>query len=205
MNRRKVAASIGVSDDQLVLPQQRHTTNVQVVSGTEKHDLCNTDGLVTHTRGLAVAVLTADCMPLLMADRNNGVVAAIHAGWRGLQAGIIESAIRKMELAGARRQDIGAVIGPAISQDNYEVGPEVLKSFVQTIPACEEFFRQNGCSRFDFDLSGLGLELLERSGIGRFERISRCTYGDEKNFFSCRRAYHRGESGFGLMISAISM
>ncbi len=178
---------------------------MQSVDFGRKNNLVNTDGLVTSTSGLAIAVLTADCMPLLMADLRNGVVAAVHAGWRGLQAGIVESAISQMELTGARRKDIGAVIGPAISQDNYEVGLEVLDSFEQSIPASEGFFRQNRRGRLDFDLTGLGLELLKRSGIGRYEQIPRCTYGDEKNFFSCRRAFHRGESGFGLMISAIAM
>ncbi|MCY4543267.1 MAG: peptidoglycan editing factor PgeF [Rhodobacteraceae bacterium] len=204
-NRRLVARHIGVEVGNLLVPHQRHTSRVQFLSESSGFEPDNTDGLVTNRKGLAVAVLTADCLPLLLADRENMVIAAVHAGWRGMKAGIIENAVRSMELAGAQRKSTNAVIGPAISQANYEVGAEVVDMFLSAIPDCEGHFRINPRNRFDFDLTGLGLELLKRSGVGCRERMSRCTYDDERNCFSCRRSHHRGESGFGVMISAISM
>ena len=81
-------------------------------------------------RGLAIGVLTADCAPILMADREAGVVAAVHAGWKGAQAGVIESAIEAMESLGARPERLSAAIGPAISQAAYEVSPEFQAAFL---------------------------------------------------------------------------
>ena len=126
LNRSRAAGSLGVPADRLVSAHQTHSATALIVDGPVADPQPQADALVTATPDLAVAVLSADCQPVLMADREAGVVAAAHAGWRGALSGILEATIAAMETLGAQRGRIHAAIGPSISQRAYEVGPEFL-------------------------------------------------------------------------------
>ena len=129
--------------------------------------------MATATPGLALAILTADCVPVLLADREAGVIGAAHAGWRGALNGVVEAAVEAMLGLGARAKDIRAVIGPAIGAASYEVGPEFPAPFLARKPEDEDLFapaEREGHFLFDITgyvarcLSGLGLAAVGATG-----------------------------------------
>ncbi|MEN8887398.1 MAG: polyphenol oxidase family protein, partial [Celeribacter marinus] len=130
INRARVAAAMDVAPDTLCSVFQVHSADVVSVSGPQTGSAPKADALVTATKGLALVILTADCQPVLFADRDNGVIGAAHAGWRGALDGILDRTVAAMVDLGAKRERITAVIGPCISQRAYEVGPEFFDTFI---------------------------------------------------------------------------
>ncbi|MCZ0814263.1 MAG: peptidoglycan editing factor PgeF [Pseudomonadota bacterium] len=204
INRARVAEAMGVAPDHLLTLDQVHSADVVAVD-RPLEQRPRADALVTASPGVAVAVLTADCQPVLLADAKAGVVGAAHAGWRGALDGVLEATLDAMEDLGARRGDISAVIGPTISQGAYEVGPEFLEEFIADDPANTRFFANGKDGRYLFDLTAYGLERLRAAGVGQAEWTRHCTYGDPERFFSYRRACHAGEADYGRLISAIRL
>ncbi|MEY3003777.1 MAG: peptidoglycan editing factor PgeF [Pseudomonadota bacterium] len=204
MNRDRVADAMGVAPDRLVTVHQIHSPTAVTLSDRPA-DRPRADAIVTTTPGLAIAVLTADCQPVLFADRDAGVIGAAHAGWRGALDGVLEATIDAMETAGARRDRIHAVIGPTISQRAYEVGQEFLERFLDEDPASARFFINGADGRYLFDLPGYGLMRLRGARIGSAEWTHHCTYSDAQRFYSYRRATHRGEADYGRLISVIRL
>lgn len=128
--RALLARELGVEVAALVIPRQTHSSNVAVIDDKYTGDtLPDTDALVTDRRGVVLCVNTADCLPLLMADEGAGVIAAVHAGWRGVESGIALKALDRMVGLGADPRDIRAVIGPSIATECFEVGDEVARRF----------------------------------------------------------------------------
>ncbi len=162
-------------------------------------------GWLRAPQGLALAVLTADCQPVLFADARAGVIGAAHAGWRGALDGVLDATLDAMESLGAARDDIAAVIGPTISQTAYEVGPEFLDDFVAEDPANSRFFANGAGDRYRFDLPGYGLHRLRNAGVGHAEWTRHCTYADAARFYSYRRATHDGDADYGRLISVIRL
>jgi polyphenol oxidase len=204
INRARVAQWMEVAPDHLLTVHQVHSAEVVVVNGPLA-DRPRADALVTKTPGVALAVLTADCQPVLFADRKAGVIGAAHAGWRGALDGVLEATLDAMEGLGADRARICAVIGPCISQAAYEVGPEFLDSFLAEDPQFSRFFAGGPNGRPLFDLPAFGLHRLRAAGIGHAEWTRHCTYADAAQFFSYRRACHRSEADYGRLISAICL
>ncbi len=204
INRTRVADAMGVAADHLLTINQIHSDIALPVTAPFS-DRPKADALVTATPGLAIAVLTADCQPVLFTDHEAGVIGAAHAGWRGARDGILESTIAAMEALGADRERIHAVIGPTISQSAYEVGPEFLESFLDDDPANGRFFAQGEGDRVLFDLPAYGLARLRKAGVGKAEWTRHCTYRDAGRFFSYRRTTHLGEADYGRLISVIRL
>lgn len=205
LNRARVATAMGVPADALATVKQVHSADV--ITLTDGHDIptvANTeaDGIVTTRRGVALAVLTADCQPILLADAQAGVIGACHAGWRGSLDGIIEATVDAMRALGATR--IRAVIGPTISQRAYEVGPDFMDSFLAEGPEHARFFSGGPNGRPMFDLPSFGLMRLRDAGVDA-EWSGHCTYSDPDRFFSYRRATHEGQVDYGRLISAITL
>ncbi|HWJ17849.1 MAG TPA: peptidoglycan editing factor PgeF, partial [Geobacterales bacterium] len=169
----------------------------------EASDAPQADAIVTNTPNLAVSVLTADCVPILMADAAAGVVAAVHAGWKGAKAGIIESAVEAMETLGASGSRIAAAIGPAISEAAYEVGPEFKAAFIAGCTGNERYFSEARLGHIHFNLPQYVMDKLKILGIAHVNDAGVCTYGNESIFFSYRRSFHRREPDYGRQISAI--
>ncbi len=205
INRARVAEAMEVAPGWLQTVHQVHSPMVVTLTGPLDAPRPEADALVTSSPGLALAVLTADCQPVLFADRQAGVIGAAHAGWRGTQAGVLEAVLDAMEAIGARRDRIAAVIGPTISQAAYEVGPEFVESFLDDDPRNARFFANGEGDRALFDLPALGLSRLREAGIGHAEWTRHCTYRDADRFFSFRRSTHRGEADYGRLISAIRL
>jgi YfiH family protein len=208
-NRARVARHLGAGEGDLVTLYQVHGATALCVEGMvpaqdRPQNRPKADAVVTRTPGLAVAVLTADCTPVLLADPKARVVAAAHAGWRGAAAGIVESAIAEMERQGARREHIRAAIGPTISQAAYEVGPDFEAELLKSCANNERFFlRNNANAKARFDLPGFVESRLIAAGLAEIERQSPCTYENESLFYSFRRSQHRKEPDYGRQIAAI--
>ena len=204
INRARVAQSMGVEVDHLLTLHQVHSADVVTIAApfSEKP---RADAMVTATPGIALAVLTADCQPVLFSDPKAGVIGAAHAGWRGALDGVLEATVDAMVALGAHRDDITAVIGPCISQAAYEVGPEFLDSFLAHDPGFARFFASGPAGRPLFDLPAFGLHCLRAAGVGHAEWNRHCTYRDESRFFSYRRCCHRSEADYGRLISAIRL
>ncbi len=204
-NRRRVAGALGARHGDVVTLYQVHgATALTVTAPADRSALPKADAVVSRTPGLAVGVLTADCTPVLFADPVAGVVAAAHAGWRGAVGGILEAAIAEMERQGARRAAIHAAIGPTISPEIYEVGPEFMAEVVALEAANEQYFHCPAPgARAHFDLPGFVNGRLNRAGLAGVETAAPCTYGNKSLFFSYRRAQGRKEGDYGRQISAI--
>lgn len=204
INRNRVAEAMDLSPDALVSVHQTHSADVVTVDGPMT-DKPRADAMVTATPGLALSVLTADCQPVLFADREAQVIGAAHAGWRGALDGVLEATIDAMEKLGADRARMRAVIGPSISQRAYEVGPEFFDSFVMENPGNARFFAGGQGDRMQFDLPGYGLHRLRQAGIGEAEWTRHCTYSDADRFYSFRRSVHAREADYGRLISVIRL
>ena len=205
INRARVAAALGLPPERLATVNQTHSDRVVTLTGTEDLDAVarfEADAIVTAVPGLAIAVLTADCQPVLFADAGSGVVGAAHAGWRGALDGILQATVAAMRDAGAR--DIRAVIGPCISQRAYEVSEDFMDRFLIEDERYSRFFSGGPNGRPMFDLPGFGLATLRELGV-EAEWIGHCTYSDPARFFSYRRATHEKAADYGRLISAITL
>lgn len=204
-NRRRVAAYLGVDGAALIGPRQAHTPRVVVAERAwNPGDAPEADAVVTGTRGLAISVLTADCAPILMADMNAGVIAAVHSGWKGAKAGVIEAALNTMSCLGGHASRTVVAIGPAISKGAYEVGPEFMEAFLADNPMNEQYFSQAKTEgRPHFDLISYIKDRLAACGVSKVQDIGICTYENESILFSHRRSVHRREPDYGRQISAI--
>lgn len=205
-DRGVLARELGVSVEGFVGLKQVHSPDVVTVEAPWPDEARpRGDALVTRRAGIALAIATADCGPVLFYDARAGVIGAAHAGWRGALAGVLEATIASMEALGARRGDIVAALGPTISAANYEVGPELVASFREADPGHERFFTPNAAGRAQFDLPGFIGARLDAAGIGAFEDLARCTYAQAEHFHSYRRHTHRPEPNHGRLISAIAL
>src|SRR5690606_34662960 len=158
--------------------------------------------MVTARPGLLLGVVTADCAPVLLADREAGVVGAAHAGWRGAHGGVLENTVAAMERLGARAARIAAAIGPAIAQRNY-AGRAALRDRFGS--GDEALFGPGRPGHWQFDLEGYTAKRLRAAGLGTVELLGLDTYGAEERFFSYRRATHRGEPAYGRQFSLIGL
>lgn len=204
INRARVAEAMEVPPQALVTVHQVHSARAVPVAGPLAVRP-EADALVTATPGLLLAVLTADCQPVLFHDSVAGVVGAAHAGWRGAVDGVLEATVDAMEALGATRSNIAAVIGPTISQAAYEVGPEFFDRFRDEDPDSTRFFTNGTGDRMLFDLPSYGLHRLRAAGVGHAEWTGHCTYRDAARFYSFRRTTHAGEADYGRLISTIRL
>lgn len=205
INRARVASAMGVAAADLLTVHQVHSPEIAtLLEGDDTATLAarRADGIVTNRRGVAIAVLTADCQPILLADAGAGVIGAVHAGWRGALSGVIEAAVGAMADLGATR--IRAVIGPCISQSAYEVGDDFMAEVLAEDAGHHRFFAGGPNGRPMFDLPGFGLMRLREAGV-EAEWSRHCTYADPDSFYSYRRSTHRHEADYGRLISAIAL
>jgi YfiH family protein len=182
-NRRRLAAAIGLGGDRVVWMNQVHGNRVEVIDGPRDSPIADTDALVTSTLRLALAVVTADCVPVLLADARAGVVAAVHAGRVGARDGVVARAVEAMVSAGAHEADISALLGPAVSGRNYEVPAAMADEVEAALPG----------SRTTTSAGTPGLDLragiarqLKTLGINAIDIDPRCTV-DDVSLFSHRR------------------
>lgn len=199
-NRALIAAHFDVPH--VLSLHQIHSSQAVKVDTPWSRNRPEADAMVTTMPGIALAVLSADCAPVLFADRAASVIGAAHAGWKGALGGVIEATVDAMIELGA--EHITAAVGPCISQRAYEVGPEFVEEFLDEDGDFGRFFASGAGDRAQFDLPGFVLHRLRELGV-EAEWTGHCTYSDPKRFFSYRRACHGGEPDYGRLVSAITL
>jgi len=189
-NRSHVLAAIGMADAMQVEASQVHGATVAVVgSGDAGQVISGADGLVTDERGVMLAVHSADCVPLLLADPNRHVVAAVHAGWRGVVTGIAPAAVTVMaDRFGCRPADLRVAIGPCIGPCHYEVDEPVIAR-LRTWPWWEAVVTPNLRGRWQLDLREAIRRQLSERGVPviQIETLDWCTFEHPELFYSYRR------------------
>jgi hypothetical protein len=198
-NRARLAAALGGPD--LVLKVDAKPQGVWSAG--------EGDALISDQPGLALCAQTADCTPVLLFDPERPAIAAIHAGWRGAVAQIVPKALGAMSKAyGTRAQAVQAAIGPAISKENYRVGPEVLAQFEALFGDLDDALigprdREGGAG---LDVAQACKRQLEAAGVTSITRLDHCTFADSARFFSSRRAARDGHPGvFGGQVAVIAL
>ncbi|MGB9252060.1 MAG: peptidoglycan editing factor PgeF [Mycobacterium sp.] len=187
-NRNRLAAAIGLGPDRVVWMSQVHGDHIEVVEGPRDTAFDDTDGLVTRTPRLALAVVTADCVPVLLADARAGVVAAVHAGRVGARDGVVARAVEAMRSGGAHVPDISVLLGPAVSGRNYEV-PAAMADEVEAVLPGSRTTTSTGTPGLDLR-SGIACQ-LKALGVRAIDVDPRCTVEDV-NLFSHRRGAPTG-------------
>ena len=209
-NLRRFCNAVGIDAESVVSMPQIHSSKVICVhpdmrgEGYFAPPSCKCDGYVTRERGVAIGVKTADCTPILLCDEKNGVIGALHAGWRGTFLDICGEGVRAMCGIGAKTDDVVAVIGPSICQKCYEVGGDVYEAALACMGSdADLFFVKKQGGKYLADVRGANLYLLKRAGVStdNIEMIDVCTYEQPELFWSHR--YTKGERG--TMLSVITL
>jgi YfiH family protein len=206
LENRRLAVAAVAPGARLVTVHQVHSADALYADVPWPDDARpKADALVTDRPGLALGILTADCTPVLFADREAGVIGAAHAGWKGAFAGVIEATVAAMEARGAKRERIAAAIGPVIARKSYEVDEGFFRRFLEAEPANEHFFTPGREGHHQFDIEAFVLARLAAAGVTRAEALGLDTYADPDRFYSYRRATHKGEPDYGRQISLIAL
>jgi polyphenol oxidase len=203
-NRRRVATVLGLAGRPWALARQVHSPVVLTVEARRlepgppeaRPPLAEGDGLVTTDPGVLLAVLTADCAPVLLADPAAGVVGALHAGWRGLAAGVVEAGVAAMAEQGADPGACVGLVGPAVGGCCYEVGPDVRAAVGDRYPAALATTR---AGRPALDPAAGAAEALARAGVAQVRVAGECTFDLEARYFSHRRDHGRTGRQAGLI------
>lgn len=200
-NREILMQTMGY--ERLLTVEQVHSNKVAII--TEPWEFLDpatpkVDALITQLPGVAIGIITADCVPILIHDPVNKTIAAVHSGWRGTFSGVIANTITAMQSLGCRVENLSCAIGPCIQQDNYEVSPDLYND------EYKQFFKPNSKpNHYLLDLPGIIEEQLRQQGVSNIDNTKICTYANPDKYFSCRRAFHKGEAMFGCQISVIAL
>jgi len=206
-NREIVRQQMGGGALKLCGLKQIHSNIVHKLDKPWNNDnMPEGDAMVSQNPDVILAILTADCAPVLLADPQAGIIGAAHAGWKGAHLGIIENSIKAMCLIGAKRHNIRAAIGPCIHQQSYEVGPEFFSRLSAEHKDYQNFFQPSDQENHHlFDLESFVENKLLKSEVSQIDKIGQDTYRQDSRFFSYRRSTHNHEKDYGRQISVISL
>jgi len=203
-NRLRCREALGA--DHLLTLYQIHSPEVVIVTEPWNGQGPKADGMATRLKGVALGVLTADCMPFLFIDPEAEVIGAAHAGWRGALAGVLEATIRAMMSLGAKPEKIAAAVGPCMRQPNFEVGLDVLDAFIKSHPNSEDFFAPGiNAEKRQLDLAAFGRARLAYVGVENLDDVGVCTVERAGDYFSYRASRRAGEPDYGRNLSAIAL
>jgi YfiH family protein len=206
-NRARALKQAGLPENSLFTAYQIHSPDVLVVEGPwPGDDRPRVDAMVTKQKGITLGVLSADCVPVLFADPDAGIVGAAHAGWRGAVTGVLQATVKAMVDLGAKAERIHAAIGPCIGAASYEVGAEFPAPFLAQDPENAKFFRKGARDGHQmFDIEGYVTARLKQLKLAEVEAAHRDTCGERETFFSYRRSVLRKEPDYGRHISVIGL
>ena len=205
-NRAICAASLGCDPTNLMTCYQIHSPEVIPVDKPWGDEPQKADAMVTNQPGLLLGVLTADCMPWLLADPGAQIVGAAHAGWRGALAGVLENTVSAMMELGAKAENIIAALGPCLRQPRFEVGLELLEAFTEKHPEASDFFSPGiSANKRQLDLAGFGAWRLQQSGVSQIDDTGICTIEHADEYFSYRGSQRAGAADYGRNLSAIAI
>jgi len=194
-NREALANAMQVAPSRIVFPSQIHETKiVRVDETTSKDDVAGTDALICNAKGICICVMSADCVPILLYDTRNEVIAAVHSGWRGTVAKILEKTLKRLkDEFGTEGEDLLCGIGPSVSQESYEVGEEVISSVESAFGSGSDLLIFHDTRKAKLDLWKANTIQLMEFGVypEQIEVSDLCTVKNNSYFFSARK----GDSG----------
>tara|TARA_B110000438_G_C15680068_1_gene591959 strand:+ start:223 stop:978 length:756 start_codon:yes stop_codon:yes gene_type:complete len=203
-NLTLVSKKIKVKKNKLLLMHQTHSNKVKIINNKSKNlKKINSDSIVTNIKGIAVGVVTADCVPIILYDIRNEIIGCIHAGWKGSLNGIIENTINKFKKI-SPDNNIYACVGPCIGKKSYEVSLDFSKNFIAKSKKNAIYFTKKNKKKRLFDLRKYVTDKLTKLNV-KIDHINRDTFRDKNNFFSYRRSQRLCEKDYGRCISVISL
>jgi len=204
-NHKIVAEHFGIDVSNLLFLEQVHGNKVVTVENLWTPDTRpKADATVTNKPGVAIAISTADCVPVIFADKKKKVIGVAHAGWKSAFTGIVENTISAMEALGAKAANIEAAIGPCISSQSYEVNTQYKEDFLKADIENEKFFKPSPRNdRFLFDLPGYVADRIKKSGVEDLKKLDLDTLINDKYLFSFRRSFLLSKKSYGVQPSVI--
>jgi YfiH family protein len=206
LQNRALARDAILPGSSLVTVHQVHSPDVITVTAPiPDAERPKADAMVTNRPGLLLGVLAADCVPILFADAERGIVGAAHSGWKGSLHGVGEATIDAMIALGAERSAIACAIGPCIGRASYEVSESFADPFLARDPEDAHFFSEGKPGHLQFDIAGYVAARLAAAGAGRVVMLDEDTHSQPDRFYSYRRSCHANEPGYGRQISLIGL
>ena len=202
-NLEIVSNKIKAKNKKIILLNQVHSNKFHYIGMHSKlNNKFEGDALVTDRKNTPIAILTADCAPVLIYDDKKKMIAAIHAGWKGSYKGIVKKVVKFMIKKGCSSKNITAAIGPCISSNNYEVKEDFIKKFIKKDKKNIIFFKKNKDKNY-FSLNKYIHFQLNSLDIKKIDIINKDTFNTKNNFFSARRSISLNENDYGRNISII--
>ena len=203
-NLKVVCKKINCSSKNLILLNQIHSNKFYFINKNYKFKKkkLNGDALITNVKKIALGVIVADCVPVLIYDKNLKIISAIHAGWKGVYKEIIKKVVKFLIKKGSNTKNLVAVIGPSISEKSYEVQKDFKSKFLKKDKQSKFFFKIRKNKTY-FDLNKYVYYHLKKLGIKNLEIIKKNTFDPKNNFFSARRSIQNKENDYGRNISVI--
>ena len=204
-NLSLVSEKIGINKNNLFLMNQTHSSKVVVIDESNINvQRVDADALITKIKEIAISVLTADCVPVLIYEKKNNIVACVHAGWKGAISGIIENTLNQI-IKMNKNNNIYVAIGPCIGLKNYEIDKKFYNKFIRKDRMNEIFFSSTKNDKFLFDLRKYINFKITKFDVNDVENIELDTYEENEKFFSFRRSRKLGEKDYGRCISTIGI
>ena len=202
-NLNFVAQKMNVNKKNLILMHQTHSNKVTVIKKNNYMKKVKADAMITKMKGVAIGVLTADCVPIILYDIKNEIIGCVHAGWKGAYSDIIKKTITKFKKINTKNK-IYACVGPCIAKRSYEVDLPFYKKFVKRSLKNKKYFSQKNGSKKLFDLRKFVTDKLLKSNV-IVDQIDKDTFSQKSNFFSFRRSSKLQQKDYGRCISAVCM
>ena len=202
-NLAYVSQKIFVNKDKLILMNQTHGSKVIEIKKSNYKKKINSDAMVTKVRGLAIGVITADCVPVIIYDLKNEIVGCIHAGWKGAFSGIIKNTINKIKKLNSKNK-IFASIGPCIGKKSYEVDINFYKRFLNKSKKNKKYFSHKNKTKKLFNLRKFVADKLTELKV-KVDHVNHDTFRDKSNFFSYRRSCKLMQNDYGRCISVVRL
>jgi|TARA_B100001093_G_scaffold381179_1_gene366694 YfiH family protein len=198
-----VAKKMNVEKNRLILMHQTHSSKVVEIKKNNYQKKINADAMITKTKGIALGVVTADCVPIILYDVKNKIIGCVHAGWKGAYLGIIKNTIAKIKKVNSNNK-IFACVGPCIGKKNYEVDLKFYKKFINKSKKNSKYFSRKNSSKKLFNLRKFVTDKLQELKV-KVDQIDKDTFAQESNFFSYRRSNKLQQKDYGRCISVVCM
>ncbi len=202
-NLNFVAKLMAVEKSKLILMHQTHSNKVVEVKKNNYRKKIIADAIVTQMEDLALAVVTADCVPIIVYDIKNQIIGCIHAGWKGALSGIIDNTIKKIKKLSSKNK-IYAAVGPCIGNKSYEIDIEFYKKFVSKSWKNKKYFTKKTKTKKLFNLRKFVADKLLKLGV-KVDHVDKDTFAEKRNFFSYRRSSKLKHKDYGRCISTVRL
>ena len=202
-NLHYVSQKMSIKKNKLILMHQTHSAKVIEIRESNYKKKINSDAIITKVKGLALGVLTADCVPIIIYDSKNEIIGCIHAGWKGALSGIIKKTVNKIKKFNTKNK-IYASVGPCINKKNYEIDLNFYKKFLNKSKKNKKYFSHKNKDKKIFNLRKFVADKLIELKV-KVDHVNYDTYGEKVNFFSYRRSRKLKQNDYGRCISVVRL